>query len=465
MSWRTERCRGGPAGGHRDLVDAGRGPDWSYLLPSHRPRGHYRVDAIAVDGAGNGSAISARLQPGRLLRPMTVPRIVVAALVAAAAAPAGAAAAAPRVEVMVAGKASVLAAPRFVRASATTVAVGRRRCGIAAATPLAALAAVRRGHGPAFRLRDYGACSRRAVDSSALFVTQIGPDRNRRADGWVYKVGRRVPSVGSADPSGHRLRTGERLTWFYCRAQSGGRVPAHAGGGAAVGRRAGAARAGARLRRQRPRGRRGRRHGLRGRPDRGHRGGRHGELPGARRGHAQRAGPAGRHDPLVPGAGGLGMRPALVAALLLAALVVAGCGLGAGAGTGGVSLVVTRDFGDARVGGARADRVPGSETVMRFLARSFSVQTRYGGGFVQAINGLSGQYGSGRRVDWFYYVNGIEADEGRGGVPPSPRRPRVVGSPRLERGAARAGGRRFVPRAVSARARGPAPADADRLCE
>ncbi|MDX6673007.1 MAG: hypothetical protein QOH11_425 [Solirubrobacteraceae bacterium] len=153
---------------------------------------------------------------------MTVARVLIAALVAMAAAPAGAAAAAPRVEVMVAGRASVLAAPRFVRASATTVAVGRRRCGIAAATPLAALAAVRRGHGPAFRLRDYGACSRRAVDSSALFVTQIGSDRNRRADGWVYKVGRRVPSVGAADPSGRRLRTGDRLTWFYCRAQSGG---------------------------------------------------------------------------------------------------------------------------------------------------------------------------------------------------------------------------------------------------
>jgi hypothetical protein len=153
---------------------------------------------------------------------MTVRRVLVAALVSAAAAPAGAAAAAPRVEVMVAGKTTVLAAPRFVRASATTVALGRRRCSVAAATALAALAAVRRGHGPAYRLRDYGACSRRAADSSALFVTQIGPDRNRRADGWVYKVGRRVPSSGAADPSGRRLRSGERLTWFYCRAQSSG---------------------------------------------------------------------------------------------------------------------------------------------------------------------------------------------------------------------------------------------------
>jgi hypothetical protein len=153
---------------------------------------------------------------------MRVRRLLVTALVLAAAAPAGAAAAAPRVEVMVAGRASVLAAAKFVRASATTVAVGRRRCAIAEATPLAALAAVRRGHGPDFRLRDYGRCSRRPVESGSLFVTQVGADRNRRADGWVYKVGRRVPSLGAADPSGRRLRAGDRLTWFYCRAQSSG---------------------------------------------------------------------------------------------------------------------------------------------------------------------------------------------------------------------------------------------------
>lgn len=152
----------------------------------------------------------------------------IAALALAPAAVAGggtgsaAGAAPPRVEVIVAGKAKVLAAARFVRPSATTVTVGRRRCGVAAATPLAALAAVRRGRGPDFRLRDYGSCSRRSVDSAALFVTQVGPDRNRRADGWVYKVGRRVPSIGAADPSGRRLRAGDRLTWFYCHAQSSG---------------------------------------------------------------------------------------------------------------------------------------------------------------------------------------------------------------------------------------------------
>jgi hypothetical protein len=55
---------------------------------------------------------------------------------------------------------------------------------------------------------------------------------------------------------------------------------------------------------------------------------------------------------------------------------------------------------------------PGSETVMRALERRFKVTTRYGGGFVQSIDGLSGGSQGGRPVDWFYYVNGIEASKG-----------------------------------------------------
>jgi hypothetical protein len=98
-------------------------------------------------------------------------------------------------------------------------------------------------------------------------------------------------------------------------------------------------------------------------------------------------------------------------AVALAALL-AGCGLGSGKGAEGVSVVVTRDFGVRSVGSARVAKTPGSETVMRFLQRKFTVRTRYGGGFVQAIDGLSGGSEGGRPVDWFYYVNGIEADQG-----------------------------------------------------
>jgi len=91
------------------------------------------------------------------------------------------------------------------------------------------------------------------------------------------------------------------------------------------------------------------------------------------------------------------------------AVATAGCGLGAGAGTSDVTLVVTRDFGSGVIGRVTARRVPGSETVMRMLERSFSVGTRYGGGFVESIDGRSGTAG---RRDWFYYVNGIEAARG-----------------------------------------------------
>ncbi len=105
-------------------------------------------------------------------------------------------------------------------------------------------------------------------------------------------------------------------------------------------------------------------------------------------------------------------RLALLALLLLAALA-AGCGLGAGESEeGGATLIVTRDFGTREVGTGSADPIPGGETVMRMLQRDFEVETRYGGGFVQQINGIAGGREGGRPVDWFYYVNGILADDG-----------------------------------------------------
>jgi hypothetical protein len=40
------------------------------------------------------------------------------------------------------------------------------------------------------------------------------------------------------------------------------------------------------------------------------------------------------------------------------------------------------------------------------------VETRYGGGFVQSIDGVAGEERDGRRSDWFYYVNGVESSIG-----------------------------------------------------
>ncbi|MEJ7783880.1 MAG: DUF4430 domain-containing protein [Solirubrobacteraceae bacterium] len=95
------------------------------------------------------------------------------------------------------------------------------------------------------------------------------------------------------------------------------------------------------------------------------------------------------------------------------ALLLAGCGVGAGDDVGGVSLVVTRDFGRGDLKGSPAGvAAPGGETAMRALQRSFDVKTRYGGGFVQSIDGIAGGRRAGRPFDWFYYVNGVEAPRG-----------------------------------------------------
>ena len=99
-------------------------------------------------------------------------------------------------------------------------------------------------------------------------------------------------------------------------------------------------------------------------------------------------------------------------ALVLAALV-AGCGVGPGDDVGGVTLVVTRDFGTRDLPGSPAQvDAPGGETVMRALQRAFDVETRYGGGFVQSVEGLEGGRDGGRPVDWFFFVNGVLAPEG-----------------------------------------------------
>ncbi len=98
-------------------------------------------------------------------------------------------------------------------------------------------------------------------------------------------------------------------------------------------------------------------------------------------------------------------------ATLATVLACAGCGLGPGSPTKGVSVTVTGQFGSRHISTVSRSKVPGSETVMRMLERSFAISTRYGGGFVESINGLAP---SGSRTDWFYYVNGVQASKGAG---------------------------------------------------
>jgi hypothetical protein len=148
------------------------------------------------------------------VRRALLPSLVTALGVALGAAPAEAA---RTVQVMVVGKTSVLAGPQKVKLTARTVKVRGKRCATGTRTALSALAATKLP----LTFKDYGACSRRPAESGSLYVRSIAGERARGADGWVYKVGRRVGSTGAADPSGpfgtgRKLRSGQKVLWFWC---------------------------------------------------------------------------------------------------------------------------------------------------------------------------------------------------------------------------------------------------------
>jgi len=106
-------------------------------------------------------------------------------------------------------------------------------------------------------------------------------------------------------------------------------------------------------------------------------------------------------------------RPLAVACLLVLAGTASACGLGPGEERrgGGAELRVTRGFGTELLKADRVPKIREDQTVMRLLRAGNDVETRYGGRFVQAIGGIEGR-GADGFADWFYYVNGLEADVG-----------------------------------------------------
>jgi hypothetical protein len=92
------------------------------------------------------------------------------------------------------------------------------------------------------------------------------------------------------------------------------------------------------------------------------------------------------------------------ALLLVAACLLAGCGEEA-AGEGQARLWVTRDRGAEVV---MDTSVPAGISALEALRQKAEVETRYGGRFVQAVNGIEGDLAQQR--DWFWFVNGYEGD-------------------------------------------------------
>jgi hypothetical protein len=97
------------------------------------------------------------------------------------------------------------------------------------------------------------------------------------------------------------------------------------------------------------------------------------------------------------------MRRALLA-VAVALVLLTGCGHERST-SGKASLWVTRDQGATVV---LVRTVPAGQTAMEALRHEADVSTRYGGRFVQSIEGIEGS--ASKRQDWFWFLNGVEAD-------------------------------------------------------
>jgi hypothetical protein len=110
-------------------------------------------------------------------------------------------------------------------------------------------------------------------------------------------------------------------------------------------------------------------------------------------------------------------RRALPLILLLLAAIVAGCPAppattNNSGGQSRVTVAVTQDFGQEIILAKEVEIEDGTDA-MTALQSAAEVETKYGGGFVQAIEGLSSEYqDDSKKRDWLYYINGISLSLG-----------------------------------------------------
>lgn len=100
----------------------------------------------------------------------------------------------------------------------------------------------------------------------------------------------------------------------------------------------------------------------------------------------------------------------LLPLVLALALALPGCITFYGPSGVEVQVLVTEDVG-TEVRKRANVTVQANATVMDALREVSTVETRYGGGFVHAIDGLESRYPD-EKVDWFYHVNTEIADVG-----------------------------------------------------
>jgi len=110
------------------------------------------------------------------------------------------------------------------------------------------------------------------------------------------------------------------------------------------------------------------------------------------------------------------MRNILIAPLillLLLATALSSCGPQPAGTEITIRVVATKNFGQELMFDETLRLLPGT-SAMEALKQVAEVEAAYGGGFVNAINGVRSQYtGSGSaKEDWFFCVNGISANVG-----------------------------------------------------
>jgi hypothetical protein len=76
-------------------------------------------------------------------------------------------------------------------------------------------------------------------------------------------------------------------------------------------------------------------------------------------------------------------------------------------------VIATRNFGQELMLDETLKLPPGT-SAMTALEKVAEVETAYGGGFVNAINGVQSGFTGTRQTmtDWFLYINGIQARTG-----------------------------------------------------
>jgi len=106
----------------------------------------------------------------------------------------------------------------------------------------------------------------------------------------------------------------------------------------------------------------------------------------------------------------------LITAFLLAIALLCACSASPSekeAGVITVRVVATQNFGQRLMFDETLEVLPGT-SAMTALMKAAEVETSYGGGFVNAINGVRSRFTGSQSVkmDWFIYVNGIQSNIG-----------------------------------------------------